>query len=485
MQYKKAFIILLIVSVISLNITVFAYESRELVCKSDDYDFNIASIEGVVYKEDINLNGESKAEATINNMNLTISDEIYLTGGLMYDGNIHKISLEGNIYPFDGGVHEGNLVLGDLKSADDRFSVINFRVFGKTKDKYLINNNMNLIDKSTISLVMKDLKSDNIIFFQFGIDKSIFEKMLMKSRAYIKYLKLDENSKISKLISLYKYDKNENKSNTEVVDGGEHQKLIEMDLETKGSPAISYHNLKSFIDALNSNGTAKLSDYNIPSTFMTNTGWHHFSNTNSTPRFCYSNYSSSNGTGHYISEFSLIDILANDNYVGQDINEVTLQLGLYGGALVEYWSYNDTADVIYYGLGLKISNIGLAISKLEGNLNNIFIERDVNGILVNSNNNYVMGLAGLVPYGKFLKEIWEFSSECAQSNVIYGNEYNFGNTVSEQKARYNQKLVRAVYADSGSAYMNSSSNYFKLDGNINDNIRMYIDSSLKNDSYKI
>jgi hypothetical protein len=231
-----------------------------------------------------------------------------------------------------------------------------------------------------------------------------------------------------------------------------------------GAPSVSYSTLKSFIDDLNSNGSVTLSNYSISSTFFTDTGWDHFNSTSSTPKFSYSNYSKENGTGEYLAQFSLIDIVENNTSAGTNIRETTLQLGLYDGLIVEYSTYTDTVDVLYYGWGVEVSDVELAISKLRGNLDNIFIERDVNGAMVNANASYVRALVGLVPYTEYLTTIWDFASLEIQTNAIYGNEIGFDDTVADQRARYNDDVIRAVYADSGSAYMDSSSHYFKLDG---------------------
>jgi hypothetical protein len=119
---------------LALSFATGAYADSDIKIK----EYSISLMTGYIYKEDIDLKNNPETNATMTSIDLKIGDNIYLEGNLEYNDEIYPINLEGNIYPFDGGIHENNLVLGDLNSDDERFKVINFRVFGSTKDKYLL-----------------------------------------------------------------------------------------------------------------------------------------------------------------------------------------------------------------------------------------------------------------------------------------------------------------------------------------------------------
>ncbi len=419
--------------VMMLGMVVPVYADNNL--NNEQHEISIMS--GDIYEGEISFLNDSNSNVNMTNIRLDLDKELHISGNLEYNGTKQEITIKGDLYPFDSGVHEGNLVLGDLEIDSKEFKVINFRVFGKSRESDLLRKNRNLLNKSTITIAMEDLKTGNKIVLQSEIDKALFDNLLLNSRNYLKSLKLDEDARVKKLMYLYNYDKNINRSKIDVVEvQSEAVAEISSEIGIKGAPSVEHSELIRFIDDLNNKGKVKLSNYDIPSTFFTKSGWAHYSSFSSFPYFCYSCYSSKATDDFYVVQFSLVDIIRNCDSVGSNIKEASLQLMMNDGMVLEYTVHNDTVEVLHLKTGLKISNLQLAISKLRGNKNNIFIERDVNGQLRESNGSYVKALVGLVPYSKYLSAVWQFATMEVQTNAIGGNEVIFDNTVEKQKERY-------------------------------------------------
>lgn len=313
--------------------------------------------------------------------------------------------------------------------------------------------------------------------------ENLFNNILLTAEKNIKALDLEENEMLHKLLTLYTINDDSSKSpynsSRVQVSGEVSSETKNIYTEPSGAPAVSRNTLKEFIDDLNMHGTVNLSDYSIPSSFFTNTGWHHYNQTSGSSKFCYSNYSREVDTGEYVSQFAMLDLLAQSISYESDLEEYTLQLELYGGMIVEYSSYTGDVDVMYYNAPLEIDEIDFAISKLRGNLNNIFITRDIYGS-VGSNKNYVEAFIGLVPYGEYMEAIWELTDSYEYKSNAIGSNYTFPNTVQGQTEKYgSQNVIRAIYATTGSANFDSSGHYMELRGKFS-----YQDSWQLNWEYK-
>jgi hypothetical protein len=462
-KFKRltSFIFIFILSFSGL-INVNAYENTNGLKKGVE----IHAMSGYIFDDYIDYRNSSNVDVSMTEVNIDLND-ISLSGNLNYEGNIYPIYLDGVVYPFDDGIYKDNLILGEFISNNNRFKVINFKCYGTTKNDKLIYKNKGMVNNSTISLALEDLTTNKVIYLQCQVDKAVFQKLLTVANQYLSSLNLSKENKINKLMDLYKLNKSSSlnvdtsESNEKIVEGPTVYDSNDGFATTYGAPALSYSTLKRFIDDLNNYGTVTLSNYGIPASFFTTTGWGHYHSA-SPNVFSYSNYSTTNGAYNYLSQFSLLQGVAN-NSVSGNIVSYGLQLNLYGGMIVEYDSYTGTVDVLFYGVPLTHSNVQLGISKLAGNYNNFFIERDVNGVMNTTNYNAIKGLIALTLSNTFMSTFWDFASIEIQTNAIYGNKSIFRDTVDGQITYYDG-LIRGIYADSSSAYMNIPGHYFLLDG---------------------
>jgi hypothetical protein len=423
---------------------------------------------GYVFEDGIvNYNVDIKKTALVDEVHLSLGNEFVLNTLLKYNDIEHNLEISGKIYPLFGSIHEENLVIGELLTDNKLFTVENFKVFGDTSKKYLSYDNKYLENQPTITLVLKNTVSGEVIFLQSAIEKDIFNNIMLIAEKNIRELDLEENDILDKMLRLYlnssSYKADENTSEVQV------SKEVSSDmkndhLEPTGAPSISRNTLKRFIDDLNRYGTVKLSEYSIPSSFFTSTGWHHYAQSSGSSKYCYSNYSREVDTGEYVSQFAMLDVLAQYISYDDNLEEYTMQLEMYDGMIVEYSSYTGDVYVMYYQVPLKIDNIEFAISNLRGNYNNIFVTRDIYGS-VGSNKNYVEAFIGLVPYGEYMEAIWKLTGAHEYKSNAIGSNYTFPNTVQQQMEKYdNEEVIRGIFAKSGRASFDASGHYMELRG---------------------
>ncbi|MDO4773021.1 MAG: hypothetical protein Q4A72_05640 [Bacillota bacterium] len=201
----------LIVCLFSLLFLLFSQTQK--VLRADEVqnlgEFSNLSLPGFVYEEMVDFRKQSTVPIELKNASLKIGEKVILSGDLVYDNKTHPLLLSGDLYPFDAGIYENNLVLGDLKASDDRFEVINFRVYGQTDENDLLPSNQNLLNEATLSLAIKDLESGKVIFIQSRVEKECFDSLFSKSSNFVQELNLDERSKSKKLLELFMYEKPE------------------------------------------------------------------------------------------------------------------------------------------------------------------------------------------------------------------------------------------------------------------------------------
>lgn len=459
---------LLIVLIFNLNGISYAFAFE------NSTDFNntveIPIMTGYNFDEYIDFNSEAVSDVTMTDVKINISDKITISGALNYEEEVYSVDFDGDVYPFDNGIHKNNLVLGEFNSSSNRFKVINFKCFGSTRNEYLLYNNKVMENKSSISLALEDINNGKKLYLQCEIENTLFDELLTVANESLSSLNMEEDSKVNKLLTLYQFSKAETASSKNIANNSSKEDVVEGPVikDSKdgypaiyGAPALSYTTMKRFVDALNAYGSVKLADYGIPTSFFTTTGWGHY-HSKSPDVYSYSNYSSKNGAYQYLAQFALLQGVANSSTTGSEVS-YGLQLSLYDGMIVEYDTALGTVKVLFYGLPLTLSNVQLGISKLAGNYNNIFIERDVNGSMNNKNYSAIKGLIGLALSNQYMSTFWDFATIEIQSDAIYGYKSIFRNTVNGQITYYG-KLIRAIYADTSSAFMNSAGHYFLLDG---------------------
>lgn len=393
------------------------------------------------------------------------NDEMTIKGNLAYKGEVIPVIITGKLYLHEDGYQNGNLILGDMRINNKNFEVVNFKMFGRTEENYLHSNNQKYNGNSSITMVLKNLNDSSYVSLQSILNKSVFDKYRFSSKDATTELKMSSKEYKKDLMKLYQLnDSAQEKAQSFSYKSdniSESSSYATQSAHAKLS-AISYSGLSALFNELESKGYAYLKDYDVPSSLFTTTGWKHYNPWGSTPYF-YTKYSKDNGLGKYLMQIAFCDIITSNQNISNDKYETSLQMNYNNGMQLSYDKNTDRVEVLYYNWGCDVKKIELAISKLRGHEDHIFYKRDINGKL-RSSTNTVKGLVGLTPAGKFMLDVWSIFSGYEQTNAI-GNVYYFGDTVDEQTHRYDGNVVRGVFANSGSASINSKGDYLGLIGN--------------------
>jgi hypothetical protein len=402
------------------------------------------------------------------------SDEISMT--IMIDGK--ESIVKGTLYPFTEGLKNGKLILGEFAKIDE-FVINDFRVAHNSE-----NLGIEVIDKvaSNKPLISVELITNNgdTVSIQSNISNSDFNRLFNSLKTTAKLYEKDEKLREKYLDKLVQLDTGFNDIVTlDMEYVGEDS--IERELEGESDTAMfsvaamsssktqlsdfSYTELKNFIVDLKNSGSSgiNISNYGIAESLFTTTGYNFGDNNSSRPFHSAAKYTSNNGGGVYYTRLTMSDIEFNNNFSGSTIFDAWLSMTVKYGVMIEYVQGTNTAKLYLDDYGLKIKDVELAISKLTGNTNNIFINRKITGRV--SDNNYdISGLIGLIPETEYLLAFWGvFSVE--GTNQFNEGPFDFGNTVSEQLTKYN-KVVRGISMDSNSSYMRSESDRMRIEGTI-------------------
>ena len=228
---------------------------------------------------------------------------------------------------------------------------------------------------------------------------------------------------------------------------------------------FTYTELKNFIQALKNSGSngINISSYSVAESFFTSTGYDFTDNNTSRPFHSGAKYTHNNGNDVYYTRLTMSDIESNNNFRGSTIFDTWLSMTYKYGIMIEYIRGTNTAKLYLDDYGLKVYDVELALSQLNGNYNNIFTNRNITGS-VYDNNYDVTGLIGLIPETQYLLAFWGvFSTE--GTNQFNAGTFDFGNTVSEQLVKYDE-VVRGISMDSNTTYMRSESDRMRIEGEI-------------------
>ena len=143
--------------------------------------------------------------------------------------------------------------------------------------------------------------------------------------------------------------------------------------------------------------------------------------------------------------------------------EVSTQLEVKDSVYFEYLP--STGEIRYLtDTGLKVKNVDMSITKMNGNVTDVFKTYERNG-RVNNDSVNIPTLLGLIPKASLFVTVCSAFTSATTDNFGCG-EYLIGDTYQEQDDRYNGKVCRAIALDSGGCYIKAVGDYMKLSGKV-------------------
>jgi hypothetical protein len=400
--------------------------------------------------------------AKASDITIVCDDEnVKFSASLVYDNKTVNFETEGAVYPVKlGGAYDGKLVLGDFKANND-LNVIYFGI--GTKNRYLLKPNIHLKDATTLTLVLENNTTGDLIYYQGSVNdkcfcdlqeysiksldallkRNIFSNKDLKEKTVGLFFRLskklsEENSDVTKLDSSSK----EVSLQTSVSIDKSGNSNLNTNKETSAfDTSVSYSELCRFLNDLARNGSVNPSNYSIPSTIYNSTGWSDAFNSN---LFYFVKVGVLNGTGGEIAtQLTLLDYKNG----WTDTAEAYAQLEAKNGMLILYDPISKLVTCIVNDWGLYFKELRLNIGKLTGDTN-IFVNRVIDGQL-EGKPNYLRAAFALVPWLSTAADIWDYITPSKSQKIQ--EEYAFDSTPEIQKARNGGKLVKGIVAD-GTGY---------------------------------
>ncbi len=424
----------------------------------------------VLFTSLINVAYASNEDIFVNDYTIVVNNDskgIIKNNILSYNGdnkckisfaiNGEKSTLEGNLYPFMEGLYKGKLIVGEF--SNKKYRVDNFEIELKNKPEITYDIvDLKSNEKYRISSYLSEKDFINLYESQAKIYEELYKKNDYRDKYIDKIIKLHLNEKPTQSSAQF----NNEVLNNDTLD---NQLTARNHITSSRSqlPSFSYYKYKRFFEKLKDSDYAgvDIESLGIPESFLTSNGWGHYNDTSSECKFAISKYTFDNGADVYYTRLTMLDIIQGKKY---GANQLFLQLGIKYGVMIEYAKGSNRAKLYVDDHGLKLKNVELAITKLRNNQNAIFTDRTVSGE-VNNLSFDARGLIALIPYGEYLSTIWSaFTLE--KTNIFESGIRSFGNTISEQEARYG-KIVRGIAMDSRSTYIYHEDNFMRIEGTYN------------------
>lgn len=386
------------------------------------------------------------------------------------------IELRGHFYPFTNGYYKDNTMVGEFTTLDKNFEVISVRI-----DKNASNKKMNVVstfnDGSTLLTVkVKNIATNENYLLQSNLNNQEYKKMLNQSkRNHDKYMNVakDEREYMDKIAKLdlgksvmtqSSHSEQVEKVETSDKVASQAPAMTMMVTGTKTSIGnFSYAELNRFITDLKNSGYngININNYNISESFFTRLGWDDSCNTSTLPFYTADKYTSVDTNNIYYTRLSMIDVIHTNTWTTNTTNAY-LEFQYKSGVMIEYIPGSGRAKLYLDNYGLKYST-KMCLTKLNGNTNNIFINRSLYGNIA-SNSYNITGLIALIPQMQYITALWDAFTTSETGRFNSGVE-SFGSTPSEQISRWG-KVVRGICLDAGSEYIYTTPQRFGLSGAI-------------------
>jgi hypothetical protein len=387
---------------------------------------------------------------------------VEISGTLTLNGSSYLIDSVGDYYrnePTEHSANADNLIFCEFEDTEE----IHFVQFRIDKDVPQIASKHQSND-SLVTIILQLVDTENLVQLQQGIDASVFDELYELEPA----VQLEGDELVSKIISLYSVRNNL----MNVPDDSVKQESFELgsqgteQISTIATASATHNGWKNLINALNSNGSVALSNYSssIDTSFFTGGGWKYNNGWNNGVGYSFSSYSVANGSSEYLVQFALLEHTTHSHtYNNADIWNTGLQSEYYDGLVARYTPYDGQLTVLYYSWGLTLNNLELSINKLTNSA--FFINRYVDCSYVISGN-MVRAALVLVPYVSTIADVFEYALE-TETNQTAESTQLFPDTYAGQIQLYGgNKIIRGLYATTGSNSLKASDHFINMVGNI-------------------
>lgn len=363
--------------------------------------------------------------------------QITFDSTLKYSDIEIDVSSAGNLYKNEKTSNSGmydDLILAEMTDING-IHFVQFRV-----DK----------NRSEILIVLQLTQSKELLSFNIPIDLNIFDNIYDIADNPLSGKDLEE-----KIVELYSISHNliDAKSNSKKY----HWASPVCTPQETPAPRGTFNGWAELFRDLK-DGSAKLSDHpDVEADFFKGTDWQD-DNAWNIPYMVMS-YSKPNGPGEYLTQFTLLDIVAQEQRLTNDTYKLVLQLQYNSGALVKYDEHTDILTVMYHDFGLSFDKASVGIGDLTDNA--FFIDRTVSRRYLEEGNTVKAFITLYPPADSAISVLEGLSYETNQpaTEIHY-----FPNTYSEQLAKYNGKLVKGIVATTGSNRLTMPGHLINISG---------------------
>ncbi|MBZ4666172.1 hypothetical protein [Mahella sp.] len=386
----------------------------------------------------------------LSNMTLAYENgKLVLHAILTCDSEVIDLVSSGDLYKnekTDNAETYGNLILGDMSDSDN-IHFVQLRI-----DK----------EKSLIMIILQAKDTKQLMQFQAPIDHDIFDTLYHAQENQLSGTALEE-----KIIDLYSVAGNLiDKDSTNMTEESGSMSPVVSTNDIR--PMATYSGWTALINALNANGSVRLSNYsNIDASVFTSSGWRYDNTWGSTP-YSFVSYGLPNGPGEYLIQFALVDIVTQSNSGGaSDLWEIGMQARYKDGMLVSYDTYSDMLSVFYYGLGIRFDNYAIGINGLTNNA--VFINRSVNRAYYEASGSIVRAAISVSRPLDTIANVFDYLFPYQDQNI--NSTQLFDQTYSQQYTRYNGKVIRGIAATTGSNILSRTGHFINVYGTIRYNTK--------------
>lgn len=358
----------------------------------------------VVFDKDIDVDYsilKTQSNVSLNKVNLKVNQgNIILTGNLLQNNDTYNLELTGTLYPHN---HFDDIIFVKMDRSE-LFNNVEIRFENNPPPSLLdINFGTQKEIESIIFLSLEDQDSGELLTFTLPMPKSSYNQILSDAKLNLRNLSDEDYNKIINEIAFAgKLRETSSVSDSQSVQLSSSSDKTNTVSSTWTNIQVNYSDLEKMISDLyaNPNSWLKMSDYNVPQSLFTQTGWKKDDRNNLD-----SLYANTIHTGGYegllaISRVVTMIVYPSSNKIAVQVEPngrvasskqpATIRLDRIGGNIKLYKSDG----------GIRFFNIKLALGALS--VDNVYNEQLLTGVFrVGGNPNwsqYAQAVLGFVPY---------------------------------------------------------------------------------------
>ncbi|WP_042220987.1 hypothetical protein [Oceanobacillus manasiensis] len=466
---KRLFSLTIFVMVLSLFSiqTIYADQSTNM--------FDFEKIEGETVRDSNELQKESSF--LLDGLNIQQKEGIINgSGTIIQNGTKSELSIKGELYPVLGkGYYEGNLVLGDMDPTEN-YNVIQFKIEHKSEDSVSKN-----AESANATIVLEDKVTGEWIRFNQEIGKQTFEKFYQDSTLLIENKEVKElevAEKVTNLLNIHNKAEHGEKigNNIKVEDSGiddtNGNRTVDEPISTQMDDiSVNFRELDRMFQDLKDPYTdsVNLSDYNLPESLFKGSGWKKSANLNVNPGWGY--YAAGSDQGSFtLTQITAFQFEGRFGEWVSGTNDYTNIWKIKHGMVLEYDHYTKDIKAFFYNLGINQRNFHLAQNLADGAGEvSVYTRQDLQGqgLTERSGSPLIKYVAGLIPYGDNVNNVWDTLSKMSPKNKDLGTAEEFvGKDFESQKEVHHGKVYRVVSGSLRDYDIRNEEAYVNLKGDI-------------------